>query len=235
MRRRNRTIRWLAVPALLLNLLALPASAAEPAEVMGERLAACAACHGDEGRTVGEDYYPSIAGKPAGYLYNQLLSFREGRRQHTIMAGLLANLSDAYLGEIALYYAARPHASQPPMTGATPEQLALGERLTVLGDLERKIPPCQACHGEQLTGVVPMIPGLRGLPARYLDAQVGAWKNGVRHAREPDCMGKIARALKPEEITAVSAWLASQPYAVDAKPLDSLPNNTMPMDCGVLP
>lgn len=227
--------RWLAVAVSLLSLLTcLPGHAAEPAELMGERLAACAACHGDEGRTVGDDYYPSIAGKPSGYLYAQLLNFREGRRQHRIMAGLLANLSDAYLGEIALYYAARPHAAQPPVASATPEQLALGERLTKLGDPERRIPPCQACHGEQLTGVIPMIPGLRGLPASYLDAQVGAWKNGVRHAREPDCMGKIARALKAEEITAVSAWLASQPYTDDAKPADSLPSD-MPMDCGVLP
>ncbi len=238
MRRRNRHTRWLAVSVpllgLLLSLLAAPANAAEPAELMAERLTACAACHGDEGRTVGDDYYPAIAGKPAGYLYAQLTSFREGRRQHTIMAGLLATMSDAYLGEIALYYAARRHAPQPPMSGTTPEQLALGERLTVLGDPERKIPPCQACHGERLTGVVPMIPGLRGLPARYLDAQVGAWKNGVRHAREPDCMGRIARALKAEEITAISSWLASQPYPEDAAPADKLAND-LPLDCGVLP
>ena len=165
--------RWLALPALLFGLSAtLPASAAEAPEQMAKRLAACSACHGDEGRTVGDVYYPAIAGKPAGYLYAQLQSFREGRRQHRIMAGLLANLSDAYLGEIALYYAARPHAPQPAFDGATTAQLTLGERLTKVGDPGRKIPACQACHGELLTGVVPMIPGLRGLPAQYLDAQV---------------------------------------------------------------
>lgn len=234
MHRYHSLTRWLALPAALMLLASQPARAAEAPELMAKRLAACGSCHGDEGRTVGDDYYPAIAAKPAGYLYAQLQNFREGRRQHRIMAGLLANLSDAYLGEIALYYAGRPHAPQPPFEGATPAQLRLGERLTKLGDSERKIPACQACHGELLTGVVPQIPGLRGLPARYLDAQVGAWKNGVRQARSPDCMGKVARALSAEEITAVSAWLASQPYPAEMKPAESLPNE-LPLDCGVLP
>lgn len=234
MHRYHSLTRRLALPAALMLLALQPAQAAEAPERMAKRLAACSSCHGDEGRSVGDDYYPAIAGKPAGYLYAQLLNFREGRRQHRIMAGLLANLSDAYLGEIALYYAGRPHALQPPFEGATPAQLRLGERLTKLGDPERRIPACQACHGEMLTGVVPQIPGLRGLPARYLDAQVGAWKNGVRQARAPDCMGKVARALSAEEITAVSAWLASQPYPAEMKPAEALPNE-LPLDCGVLP
>jgi cytochrome c553 len=226
-----------AAAVLLLSSLVLPAHADErPAAAdMAERLAPCAACHGDEGRTVGDTYYPSIAGKPARYLYNQLVHFRDGRRQHAVMAGLLATLSDRYLGVIASHYAAQPHAPQPPFEGATAEQLALGERLTVAGDSTRRIPPCQACHGEALTGVQPSIPGLRGLPARYLDAQISAWKQGARRADAPDCMGQIARRLEAAEITAISAWLASQPYAADAAPAERLPG-PLPIDCGgVLP
>jgi len=228
---------WLAVPAVLLISLfsTLPAAAQEAAADMADRLKACAGCHGDEGRTVGDTYYPSIAGKPARYLYAQLENFRDGRRQHTIMAAMLRTLSDRYLGEIASYYAAQPHAKQPAFEGATPEQLAIGERLTVAGDLSRNIPPCMDCHGEQLTGVQPSIPGLRGLPTRYLDAQISAWKQGQRRAAAPDCMGKIARSLTAAEITAISAWLASQPYADDARPAESLPA-PLPIDCGgVLP
>jgi len=226
--------RWLAAGLLLIGSAA---RAAEPgaADPMTERLAACAACHGSEGRTVGDTYYPSIAGKPARYLYAQLVNFRDGRRQHTIMAAMLANLSDRYLGEIATFYARQPHAAQPVFDGATAEQLATGERLTRQGDPARKIPPCQACHGEALTGVEPAIPGLRGLPVRYLDAQISAWKQGARRATAPDCMGQIAKTLTGAEITAISAWLASQPYAPDARPATSLPA-PLPLDCGgVLP
>lgn len=228
------------LPAVLVALLLSigPVAAddvpAAPAD-LADRLAPCAACHGDEGRTVGDTYYPSIAGKPARYLYNQLVHFRDGRRQHAVMAGLLASLSDRYLGIIASHYAARPHARQPAFEGATPEQLARGERLTVAGDPARGLPPCQDCHGERLTGVQPSIPGLRGLPTRYLEAQISAWKQGARRADEPDCMGRIARRLEAAEITAISAWLASQPYAPDALPADRLPG-PLPFDCGgVLP
>ena len=221
---------------LALLIAAVSATADEAPADLGERLKACATCHGEEGRTVGDAYYPSIAGKPARYLYNQLLNFRDGQRQHRVMASMLAVLSDRYLGEIARYYAAQPHAKQPAFEGATAEQLAIGERLTVAGDSSRNLPPCMDCHGEQLTGVQPSIPGLRGLPTRYLDAQISAWKQGQRRAAAPDCMGRIARSLTAQEITAISAWLASQPYPDNAPPADAFPNGRLPIDCGgVLP
>jgi cytochrome c553 len=39
-------------------------------------VAACTLCHGKEGVAGTDGYYPRIAGKPAGYLYQQLLNFR---------------------------------------------------------------------------------------------------------------------------------------------------------------
>jgi hypothetical protein len=58
-----------------------------------------------EGRAAPDGYYPRIAGKPAGYLYNQLLNFRDGRRAYALMTNLLAPLDDAYLREIAGHFA----------------------------------------------------------------------------------------------------------------------------------
>ncbi len=55
------------------------------AEAMAARVQACTACHGKEGRASSAGYLPRIAGKPAGYLYNQLVNFREGRRQNAAM------------------------------------------------------------------------------------------------------------------------------------------------------
>ena len=49
-------------------------------DTMAARVLACASCHGDKGQGTNDDYFPRLAGKPAGYLYNQLVAFRDGRR-----------------------------------------------------------------------------------------------------------------------------------------------------------
>jgi cytochrome c553 len=80
-----------------------PARAAPIPDTLEQRLAACAACHGaqGEGQQINE-YYPRIAAKPAGYLYNQLVNFRDRRRQSSpVMTYLVEFLSDDYLREIA--------------------------------------------------------------------------------------------------------------------------------------
>src|SRR6188768_4281077 len=95
---------------LLVFLLALGVTSTQAAPLafqdsMAQRTLACTSCHGKEGRAGPDGYYPRIAGKPAGYLYNQLLNFREGRRHYGLMAGLLETLSDDYLAEIARHFA----------------------------------------------------------------------------------------------------------------------------------
>jgi hypothetical protein len=44
-------------------------------------------------------------------------------------------------------------------------------------------------------------------------------------------MAKIAAQLTPADVTAVSAWLAAQPVASDAKPAPHTPAS-LPMKCG---
>jgi cytochrome c553 len=74
---------------------------AEPAQrapdTMEARLLACALCHGRQGEGTANDYFPRLAGKPAGYLMNQLVAFRDGRRRYPPMNYLLEYLPDAYL------------------------------------------------------------------------------------------------------------------------------------------
>ena len=92
--------------ALLLLGAAASSFAAPPFEdSMGQRMLACTGCHGPEGRAAPDGYYPRIAGKPDGYLFNQLLNFRDGRRHYALMTNLLAPLGDAYLREIAAHFA----------------------------------------------------------------------------------------------------------------------------------
>src|SRR5687768_10428208 len=163
---------------------------------MAQRTLACTSCHGKEGRAGPDGYYPRIAGKPAGYLYNQLLNFREGRRHYGLMTTLVDTLSDAYLYEIALHFARLdvPYPAPQPAT-APAEMLQRGRELALHGDAERRVPACAGCHGTSLTGRQPNTPGLLGLSRDYLNAQLGAWRTGQRRALAPDCMAEIARRL----------------------------------------
>ncbi|HWI79415.1 MAG TPA: c-type cytochrome [Ramlibacter sp.] len=191
---------------------------------MAQRTLACTVCHGKEGRAGPDGYYPRIAGKPAGYLYNQLLNFRDGRRRYGLMARLLDPLSDAYLLEIAQYFASLDLPYPAPPTPQLPDAvLRRGQLLAREGDAGAKIPACVRCHGAALTGVVPATPGLLGVSRDYLNAQLGAWRTGQRQAHAPDCMAQIARQLTPEDLTAVAAWLAAQPPPTDPHPAQALP------------
>ena len=205
---------------LLLGCCAVAAAAPAPfQDSMAQRTLACTSCHGQEGRAGPDGYYPRIAGKPAGYLYNQLLHFRDGRRHYGLMAGLLETLSDEYLYEIAQHFAKQDLPYPPPQRATAPaEVLARGRQLALQGDAERRIPACASCHGKALTGVQPAIPGLLGLPRDYLNAQLGAWRTGERRAHAPDCMADIARRLSPEDLSAITAWLAAEPLPANTRP-----------------
>lgn len=199
---------------------------------MGARVMACTLCHGKEGRATPDGYFPRIAGKPAGYLANQLLNFRDGRRSYPQMGALIEHLTDDYLREMAQHFAGLELPYPPPLPAQVPVSvLEQGRQLVRQGDAERKLPACVQCHGQGMTGVQPAIPGLLGLPRDYLNSQLGAWQTGQRKAQAPDCMAEIARKLRPEEVSAISAWLAAQPVPASGKPAGALPG-PMPLRCG---
>jgi cytochrome c553 len=218
-------------------LLAWPLAWAEPAphtvpNTLAQRMMACTLCHGAEGQATASGYFPRIAGKPAGYLYNQLTHFRDGRRQNPGMANLLDHLSDAYLRDIAEHFAAIDLPYPPPQTTrVTPAERERAEALVQRGDPARQLPACAACHGERLTGVNPAVPGLLGLPRDYLIGQLGGWQTGLRHALAPDCMAQVAKALSPEDVGALASWLSAQALPANAHPAPPS-EEPMPLRCG---
>ena len=215
----------------------LPASAQQLAvpDTIAQRALACVACHGKEGRATSEGFFPRIAGKPAGYLYNQLLNFQQGRRQYPLMTYLVAHMPDDYLREISEYFASQHPPYAPPRPGRMPAAaLERGRTLILSGDASKKIPACVACHGKALGGVLPATPGLLGLPRDYLNAQLGAWKNGSRRAAAPDCMAQVSRQLSPEDAAAVAGWLAGQPATGTMLPAAAT-SARLPLACGSVP
>ena len=75
-------------------------------------VAACAACHGENGLGVDaplEPKPPILAGQHADYLVQALTAYRNGRRKNIIMAGMAKGIaSDADVKTIAAYFASQP-------------------------------------------------------------------------------------------------------------------------------
>ena len=188
---------------------------------MAERTRACTACHGDQGKAGPDGYYPRLAGKPAGYLFNQLKNFQEGKRHYNLMTRLVDPLSDAYLLEIAQHFAnlKLPYpAPAMPSERVSAQALKRGKQLALEGDAAKDVPACTACHGTKLTGVQAHVPGLLGLPLDYLNAQLGAWQTHQRKARQPDCMKEVVARLQSEDLVAVATWLSTQNMPTDTAP-----------------
>jgi cytochrome c553 len=218
---------------LLAWLFSLTVQAAPFEDSMAQRTQACTVCHGKDGRAGPDGYYPRLAGKPAGYLYNQLLNFRDGRRHYGLMAGLVAPLSDAYLLEIAQYFSALDVSYPAPVAStASAQVLERGRTLALNGDARQKLPACTSCHGAALTGAAPHVPGLLGLPRDYLNAQLGAWQTRQRQAMAPDCMAHIAGQLSSNDVSALAHWLSSQAVPAKSKPLAVMPPDSPALRCG---
>ena len=91
---RHRTLVPLLVPLFVLGAGDIGAQPGKVPDTLEQRVLACAICHGKQGEGIQKnEYYPRLAGKPAGYLYNQLVNFRERRRDvpvHDELAGVHA-------------------------------------------------------------------------------------------------------------------------------------------------
>jgi cytochrome c553 len=200
-----------------------------------QRIAACTTCHGVQGEgRAASGYFPRLAGKPAAYLARQLQDFQDGLRKYAPMEYTVRELGPAYIREIAEYFAAqRVPFERSPMPAVPSAVLQRGGQLLDEGDPSRRIPACASCHGRQLTGVEPSIPGLVGLPYDYISAQLGSWRTHTRATLAPDCMAEVASRLSESDISAVAAALASRQLPADthAQPAGSV---TPPLRCGVL-
>ena len=232
-----RAFRSLAVAGLLfsagiVNAQDAAIAAFKTVDSMEARVQGCVTCHGQGGQGTSNEYFPRIAGKPAAYLYNQLVAFRDGKRVYPPMNYLVAYLPDAYLKDIAEHFAKqRPAFQAKQQNTAAAAVIARGATLAISGDASKQVPPCITCHGPGLTGMEPGIPGLVGLRSSYIVAQLTRWRTGNRQAAEPDCMKRVADHLSETDVHAVATWLATQDPPADASPAKAN-RQRMPLSCG---
>jgi cytochrome c553 len=112
--------------AVRILLCAMAGSAAaqdqEPDLYAGAELAAtCAACHGAEGVSTG-DQYPNLAAQKSAYVAAQLRAFRSGDRRNPLMNAVAAGLTDSEIENLAGHFAALPGA-EPGVEAANPSGL----------------------------------------------------------------------------------------------------------------
>lgn len=87
---------------------------------------------------------------------------------------------------------------------------------------------CAACHGANGISVSDTIPNLAAQRAAYLEAQLKAYKDGVRKAPSATSpaaiMNAMAAQLSAEDIANVAAYFAAQPGAAAGTKSTQLPN-----------
>ena len=82
---------------------------AEDALPFEDKLAACTACHGENGAKPIMPEYPILAGQHPDFLAHALRDYRDGRRNNPIMAAQVQALAltDADIDRLAAHFAAQ--------------------------------------------------------------------------------------------------------------------------------
>ena len=109
-------IRFFLAPLALAAAVSLSACTAE-APAAGEQLAnakgaatgqSCIDCHGAEGNAPIDPTYPKLGGQYGDYLAYALRAYRDGDRDHALMAMQAQGLSDQQIADLSMYFATRP-------------------------------------------------------------------------------------------------------------------------------
>ena len=90
---------------LLAVALAAPASHAQDTATRN-LAAACAICHGTDGRPSTKDIAP-LAGMPREYIASQMRAFRDGQRPATVMHQIAKGYTDQQIDAMAAWFASR--------------------------------------------------------------------------------------------------------------------------------
>ena len=181
----------------------------DPAKGQSVANTICAACHGRDGNSPTPDN-PKLAGQIPEYISKQLSNFKSSagsrpERVNPIMGGMVANLSDESIRDVAAYYAGQ---KTQPGAAKNKDTLALGRRVWRGGDASKGLPACAACHGATGAGLPAQYPRLAGQYAEYSEAQLKAFRSGDRRNDANRVMQTIAARMSDQEILAVADYIA---------------------------
>src|SRR5262245_16642476 len=190
-------------------LLCGEASAQGSGKAQGIAKQVCAACHADDGNSIAAAN-PKIAGQFPEYLDKQLRDFKaqggkKAARENPVMAGMVANLSDADMKGLASFYASQ---KLKPAAAADKDLAALGQKVWRGGNAASGVPACAGCHGPAGAGLPGQYPRLAGQYAEYVAAQLKLFKEGGRTNDPNGAMRGVAAKMTEREIRAVAEYAA---------------------------
>lgn len=168
------------------------------------KAAVCGACHSPDGNSVAPNF-PKLAGQGERYLTKQLHDIKDGKRTVLEMTGLLTNLGDQDLADIAAYF-----ASQKGSVGAAdPALVERGRALFNGGDLKNGLPACIGCHSPNGAGIASAgFPHLGGQHAQYVTKQLTDFREGDRtNDGDATTMRTIASKLSNKDIQALASYI----------------------------
>ena len=175
---------------------------ADPERGRAKVVEVCAACHGEQGVSVGPQF-PNLAGQSGAAIYKQLHDYRTDSRTHPQMTAIAKALEDAQIADVAAYYAGQPKRNPNPATLAeSPEAIV---RLVELGDPARNIPPCAACHRAGAGGPIEA-PILSEQDRDYLIRQLKMYASGERRNDVYGRMRTVAARLTTAEIEGLATY-----------------------------
>ncbi|MCY1286273.1 Cytochrome c4 [compost metagenome] len=180
------------------------AHAAGDATAGQSKAAVCGACHGPDGNSPAPNF-PKLAGQGERYLLKQMHDIKSGNRKVLEMTGLLDNLNDQDLADIAAYF-----ASQKMSVGAAdPNLVKRGEELFRGGNLAEGMPACTGCHAPNGAGnAAAGFPHLGGQHSQYVAKQLTDFREGDRvNDGDTMVMRAIAAKLSNKDIAAVSSYI----------------------------
>ena len=163
---------------------------------------ACLTCHGPKGQSA-TGTWPKLSAQHAAYTAKQLKNFKEGTRVNPVMMGMSATLTEQDMQNIAAYLAKQPISQGVAQNKDTIE---LGQSIYRGGIAAKGVPACAACHSPTGAGIPSQYPLLGGQWAEYTNAQLLAFRDGVR--KNSSQMTTIATKLSDQEMKAVSDYIA---------------------------
>ena len=179
------------------------APAFKPDAAKGAQLSAtCLGCHTADGSR-GSPANPILQGQHPEYLVKQLTEFKSGKRKNAIMMGMVAALSEDDMKQLAAFYSAKV---AKPGFAKIKETVLLGEQIYRGGIAAKAVPACAGCHSPNGAGIPAQYPRLGGQHADYAEAQLLAFRSGVR-GNNPE-MTAIAGKMNEREMKAVADYMA---------------------------
>ncbi len=191
---------------------------------------ACAACHGIDGNAMLQQA-PRIAGMPERYIATQLALFKANHRTSGL-AALMKPYADVLtaqdMRDVGAHYANQRSGAgvavdtvieDPASPYKGQKFYQPGEAIYRVGNVERNIPACIACHGPSGAGNPgPAYPQLGGQEAGYVVRRLQEYRAGQTTQPHPQLfnqMASVAKNLTDEGILSLASYLQGLHHVAD--------------------